>query len=53
MNISVWVCLVLDSTPNIASIIPDDVVDARHAGGAKQRGFEGELPKLKGARTEK
>ena len=29
-------CLILDNTPSIASIIPDDADDAMHAGDAKQ-----------------
>ena len=33
-------CLILDNTPSIASIIPDDADDAMHAGDAKQ-GVEG------------
>ena len=35
-------CLILDNTPSIASIIPDDADDAMYAGDAKQ-GAEGEM----------
>ena len=35
-------CLILDNTPSIASIIPDDADDAMRAGDAKQ-GAEGEM----------